>query len=195
MKKVILLFLAITLFFALASTGSYATQSAQQQSPINNSSQQKVINYLVKEVRHQLITLPYYNLFDWLEGEVTADGIVTLRGYVVRASTKSDAEDRIKEIEGVEKVVNEIEVLPPSPADDHIRRQIYFALFNENSQLLPYMIQSVPPIHIIVKTGRVILKGVVATTMDSQLTEMKARNVPGTFEVKNELLVEKSSKK
>src|SRR4051794_22328714 len=70
---------------------------------------------LVRQVRHELATLPYYGVFDWLEFEAQPDGTVVLRGQVVRPSTKSDAEARLKQIEGVKNVSNEIEVLPPSP--------------------------------------------------------------------------------
>jgi osmotically-inducible protein OsmY len=146
---------------------------------------------LIKEIRHELVTLPYYDVFDWLEGEVRPDGTVVLRGEVVRPSTKSEAEARIKKIEGIERVINEIEVLPASPNDDRIRVAVYRALFNWNSPLFRYSHRSVPPIHIIVKNGRVTLKGVVVTEQDSQLAYLKARSVPGVFEVKNELRVEK----
>ena len=149
--------------------------------------------YLIKEVRHQLVMLPYYNLFDWLEGEVKPDGTVILRGQVVRPTTKSDAETSVREIEGVTKVVNEIEVLPLSPNDDRLRRALYRAIFNFNSPLFRYALQAVPPIHIIVKNGRATLKGIVASEADSQLAYTKARGVPGLFEVKNELRVEKRS--
>ena len=145
---------------------------------------------LIKEIRHELVTLPYYGLFDWLEGEIRGNGTVVLRGEVVRPSTKKDAESRVKGIEGVEQVVNDIEVLPVSPNDDRIRLAIYRALFNGNSILFRYAQRAVPPIHIIVKSGRVTLKGVVATQQESQFANIKARSVSGVFEVKNELKVE-----
>jgi len=147
---------------------------------------------LVDQIRRELVTLPFYDVFDWLEGEVRPDGTVVLRGQVVRPTTKSDAEARIKRIEGVEKVVNEIEVLPVSPNDDRLRIALYRAIYNYNSPLFRYATRAVPPIHIIVKNGRVTLKGVVATEMDSQLAYTTARGVPGAFEVANELRVENS---
>jgi hyperosmotically inducible periplasmic protein len=148
---------------------------------------------LIKEIRHELVTLPYYDAFDWLEGEVRPDGTVVLRGEVVRPTTKTEAEARVKDIEGIERVVNEIEVLPVSPNDDRIRMAVYRAIFNWDSPLFRYAHRSVPPIHIIVKNGRVTLKGVVATEQESQLAYMKARSVPGVFDVKNELRVEKEA--
>ena len=154
------------------------------------SENKRISKGLIKEIRHELVTLPYYGLFDWLEGEVRPDGTLVLRGEVVRPSTKKDAESRVKDIEGVESVVNEIEVLPLSPGDDRIRAAIYRALFNGNSPLFRYATRAVPPIHIIVKGGRVALKGVVATRQESQIAFIKARSVSGVFEVKNELRVE-----
>jgi len=145
---------------------------------------------IADEVRHQLVTLPYYGVFDWLEGEVLPDRTVTLRGAVVQPITKSDAEKRVKGLEGVTKVVNNIEVLPVSPLDDGIRRATYRAIYNFNSPLFQYAIRAVPPIHIIVKGGHVTLKGVVLNQMDKQLAETAARNVPDVFDVKNELAVE-----
>ena len=141
---------------------------------------------ILREIRHELITLPYYDVFDWLEGEVRPDGTVVLRGEVVHSTIKSEAEARVKRIEGVNRVINEIDVLPPSPNDDRLRIALYRALFNWDSPLFRYAHQAVPPIHIIVKNGR-------ATQQDAQLAFMKARSVPGLFDVKNELRVERAS--
>ena len=146
--------------------------------------------HIIKEVRHELVTLPYYGVFDWLEFEVTPDNTVVLRGQVVRPTTKSDAEARVKDIDGVSKVVNEIQVLPLSPNDNRLRNALYRAIYGSNSPLFRYAIQSVPPIHIVVGRGRATLKGVVATKADAQLAYMRARGVPGLFEVKNELQIE-----
>jgi hyperosmotically inducible protein len=145
---------------------------------------------IADEVQHQLVMMPYYGVFDWLEGEAHPDGTVTLRGYVTRPTTKSDAEARIRKLESVAKVVNEIEVLPLSPSDDAIRIAMYRAIFNYNSPLFRYATRAVPPIHIIVENGRVTLKGFVASEMDKQLAYTAARNVPGVFEVKDQLKVD-----
>lgn len=153
----------------------------------------KTVNYLASKVRHELVMLPYYNVFDWIEGEVKPNGTVTLRGQVVRPTTKSDAENRLEDIEGIAHVVNKIEVLPLSPFDDRIRRAVYVTLYGFNSPLFRYGRQSVPPIHIIVRNGRVTLKGVVASEGDRNLAYIKTRTVPGTFEVTNELKVEAKS--
>ena len=150
---------------------------------------------LVREVRHELVTLPYYGVFDWLQFEVQPDNTVVLRGQVVRPSTKSDAEANVKNLEGVSRVVNEIEVLPLSPQDDRSRRAVYRAIYSSNSPLFRYAVQSIPPIHIIVNRGRATLKGVVASKSDSQLAYIRARGVPGLFEVTNQLVVESEQPK
>src|SRR6267143_4289442 len=106
---------------------------------------------IIKEVRHELAMLPYYGVFDWLEFIVQPDNTVVLRGQVVRPTTKSDAEARVREIDGVSKVVNEIEVLPLSPQDDRLRRALYRKLYGQDSPLFRYAIQATPSIHIIVK--------------------------------------------
>jgi hyperosmotically inducible protein len=146
--------------------------------------------HIVKEVRHELATLPYYGVFDWLEFEVKPDNTVVLKGQVVRPTTKSDAEARVKDIPGVSKVINEIQVLPLSPDDDRLRVALYRALYNFDSPLFRYATQSVPPIHIIVDHGRATLKGVVDSKADAQLAYIRARSVPGLFDVKSELIVE-----
>lgn len=151
---------------------------------------------LADEVRHQLLMLPYYGVFDWLEGGIQPDGKVVLRGEVVKPATKSDAEARVRKIEGVRTVVNNIEVLPLSPNDERLRIALYRAIFNYNSPLFTkYALQAVPPIHIIVKNGHVTLKGIVDSDMDGQLAYTAVRGVPDIFEVTNELRVEGSAPK
>jgi hyperosmotically inducible protein len=145
---------------------------------------------VVRQVRHELATLPYYGVFDWLEFEVRPDNTVVLRGQVVRPTTKSDAEARVKEIDGVSKVINEIEVLPVSPQDDRLRIALYRKLYGFDSPLFRYATQAIPSIHIIVNHGRATLKGVVANAGDAQLAYLRARGVPGLFDVKSDLQIE-----
>jgi hyperosmotically inducible periplasmic protein len=151
----------------------------------NNSVAQKK---LVKEIRHELVTLPYYNVFDNLSFKV--DGYkVTLLGQVAKPTLKSDAERVVKGIEGVESVDNQIEVLPLSPNDDRIRMAVYRAIYG-NTSLQRYGLQAVPPIHIIVKNGQVSLEGVVANSGDKNIANIQASGVPGVFGVTNNLQVE-----
>ncbi|MEY2414616.1 MAG: hyperosmotically inducible periplasmic protein, partial [Acidobacteriaceae bacterium] len=118
----------------------------------------------------------------------------TLLGQVARPVLKSDAENSVKRIEGVERVVNNIEVLPTSPFDDRIRRDVYRAIYG-NDVLSQYSLRAVPPIHIIVKGGHVALEGVVARTMEKQVAGVQASSVPGVFSVENNLRVEQEEKK
>ncbi len=144
---------------------------------------------LVREVRHELVMLPYYDVFDNLSYRVDG-GTVTLLGQVSRPTLKSDAENVVKKIEGVEKVVNNIEVLPLSPNDDRIRRAVYRVIFGD-ATLSRYGFMAVPSIHIIVKNGNVTLEGVVANEGDKNIAGIRANGVSGVFSVKNNLTVEK----
>ncbi len=146
---------------------------------------------LEREVRRELVTLPYYNLFDHLAFRV--DGyVVTLMGKVTRPTLKSDAENVVKRIEGVEKVVNQIVVLPLSPSDDGLRLALYRAIYG-HSTLQTLAIRAVPPIHIIVENGNVTLEGVVANEMQKNIAGIQANGVSGVFSVKNNLQVEAKS--
>jgi hyperosmotically inducible periplasmic protein len=149
------------------------------------------VRRLVREVRHELNLLPYYGVFDNLGFKVEPGGKVTLLGQVRKPTLKSDAERAVKGVEGVDTVDNQLEVLPLSPNDDRIRMRVYRAVYR--SALERYAIQAVPPIHIIVKNGNVTLEGVVASQMDKNLANIKARGVPGVFKVTNNLRVESPS--
>lgn len=168
-----------------------AAYSAQLKSPQSRAERQTAA--LKKEVRHQLVTMPYYSVFDWLEAQVTPDGKVTLMGYVTQPTVKSDAESRVKRLEAATGVVNKIEVLPLSTFDDQLRISLYRAVYG-SEPLFKYALQAVGPIHIIVKNGHVTLKGIVASQSDSQLAYMAANSVPGVFDVKNELQIEEKRK-
>jgi hyperosmotically inducible protein len=144
---------------------------------------------LEKEVRHELVLLPFYGVFDNLAFKVEG-GKVTLLGQVSQPVLKTDAERAVKGIEGVESVDNRLEVLPLSPNDDRIRRAVYGAIYG-TAGLDRYALQAVPPIHIIVKNGNVALEGVVATEADKNLAGIKAKSVSGVFSVVNNLRTEK----
>jgi hyperosmotically inducible periplasmic protein len=142
----------------------------------------------VREIRHELVMLPYYGVFDNLAYKV--DGYnVTLMGQVTRPTLKSDAERVVKDIEGVQKVTNNIEVLPLSPNDDNIRRAAFRSIYGHTA-LNRYAFGAVPPIHIIVKNGQITLEGVVANEADKNIANIQANSVPGAFGVKNNLRVE-----
>ena len=184
MKKLLvsLVFGAIVSLPLIAQNNSDTAHSGSAMS-------QRGMERIQEEVRHNLVLLPYYGVFDNLAYKVGPDGTVTLLGQVANPTLKSDAENVVKKIEGVEKVDNKIEVLPVSPSDDRIRRATYRAIYG-NTALNRYAFQAVPPIHIIVKSGHVTLVGVVASAMDKQIAGTQANSVPGVFSVDNNLQVE-----
>lgn len=147
------------------------------------SGQQRTMDKVQKE----LVTLPYYGVFDNLEYKVDGD-TVTLYGQVRNPITRHDAERRVARIEGVDHVINKIEVLPVSGFDDSIRARAYRAVFRSGS-LYRYAMGANPSVHIVVKNGHVTIEGVVSSQMDSQLAYMAARGVPGVFSVTNNLRV------
>jgi len=181
---------ALVIFFTISVFASGVTCNAFGASTTKANPQGALSARVIRQVRHELVTLPYYGVFDWLQFEVRSDNTVVLRGEVVKPTTKSDAEARVKDVDGVSKVVNEIEILPLSPQDDRLRRAVYRKLYGYDSPLFRYAVQSIPSIHIIIKNGHATLKGVVANKGDAQLAYMRARSVPGLFNVKTELQLE-----
>lgn len=171
------------LISAVAVAGGLIATSATA-----NQTYPRIDDRVSRSVFHELVTLPYYGVFDQLGFEMD-QGTVTLRGQVRRPTLKRDAEAAVKRVRGVEQVVNEIEVLPLSPGDDRIRMATYRAIYGHDT-LQRYAIQAVPPIHIIVKNGRVTLVGWVGSKMDKTVATMQARSVSGVFEVTDQLQVE-----
>lgn len=166
--------------------------AARPQEEKKQRSEAKYREKLAKEVRHQLVMLPWYSVFDNLAYQVDGDK-VTIVGQVTRPTLKSDAEAAVKSIEGVASVMNKIEVLPLSPMDDQLRRALFRAIYGE-SGLPRYSVQAVPSIHIIVKNGNVTLEGVVDNESDKNLANLRANQVPNVFSVKNNLVVAGDSK-
>lgn len=142
---------------------------------------------ITREVRHELVMLPYYGVFDNLAYKVDG-GTVTLLGQVTNPVLKSDAEHAVKGIEGVNKVVNQIQVLPLSSMDNQTRIAEYRAIYGF-AGLDRYAMQAVPSIHIIVDNGKVTLVGVVDSQADKELAGVRANTVAGVFSVTNNLTV------
>lgn len=173
MKAVGVSLLLLTALSAVAQDRGQATAKSQDR--------------VTREVRHELLMLPYFGVFDNIAFKV--DGTtVTLLGQVVRPSLKSDAENSVKHIEGVEKVDNQIEVLPPAPLDDRIRLQLFRAIY-QYPGLDKYELGVQKPIRIIVKSGHVTLEGVVDSEGDKNMVGIRANGVPGIFSVTNNLQI------
>ena len=177
MKRGLILILLIAL-------GALSVAQDKQREPSARAQER-----IVREVRHEILMLPYFGVFDNIAYKV--DGYnVTLYGQVVRPVLRSDAENAVKHIEGVEKVDNQIEVLPPSPMDDRLRLQLFRAIYGYPA-LQKYELGVQKPIRIIVKNGHVTLDGVVDSEADKNLAGLRANGVPGTFSVTNNLQVQK----
>jgi hyperosmotically inducible protein len=153
-----------------------------------HASATQTLSRIEDRVRHELVTLPYLNAFDDISFRVDG-GAVTLFGAVTQPWLKSDAERAVKHIEGVERVDNEVEVLPLSRFDEQIRLREYRAIFGY-TPLQHYGMGVLPSIRIIVKNGNVTLAGVVSSEADRNLAYVRANAVPGVFSVRNELQVE-----
>lgn len=164
---------------ALASSTAISGVKAQRERPPSPR--------VLERIRKELATLPYYGVFDNLSFKLRGDTI-TLYGHVLRPTTKKDAERRVSRLEGIDRVINNIQVLPLSSFDDSIRRRTYRAVFGTAS-LYRYALGANPSIHIIVNRGHVTLEGVVDNKTDSQLAYTAARGVSGVFSVTNNLRI------
>lgn len=173
----------IALFALFAITVSAALGASV---PTNEQSLNR--EQIAKKVRRELVTLPYYGVFDNLAYKIEGP-TVTLYGQVYRPTTRADAERRISKIKGIERVINNIEVLPLSSFDDSVRARTFRALVRTGG-LDRYMRGANPSIHIIVNRGQVSLEGVVSGKGDKQLAYFAARGVTGAFSVTNNLRVE-----
>lgn len=162
-----------------------STMASSQGAPASDRANDRI----ARETRHEIITLPYFDVFDNIEFRV--DGYnVTLMGQVTRPTLRSDAESAVKGIEGVESVSNQIEVLPLSPNDDRLRVALYRAIYGFSS-LQRYALPVIKPIRIIVKNGQLTLEGIVNTEADKNVVKLRANGVHGVFSVTNNLRVEK----
>ena len=194
-RKLVFLFVTLILFanptFGVAQNSAPSSMQREQAAPVQRDqpsarSQERI----QKEVRHELLMLPWFGVFDNISFKV--DGYnVTLYGQVVRPSLKSDAENVVKHIEGVEHVDNKIEVLPPSPMDDRLRIQLFHAIYGYEP-LQKYALGVQKPIRIIVRNGHVTLEGVVDNEADKNAAGIRANGVPGIFSVTNNLQVVRS---
>jgi hyperosmotically inducible periplasmic protein len=178
------------LSFAVLLLGvvSLEAQSSKDRIGTPAGSGNRAQDRITREVRHELVMLPYYGVFDNLTYRVDGSA-VTLMGQVTRPTLKSDAGNVVKGVEGVERVDNKIQVLPLSSMDDGLRLALYRAIYGHPG-LDRYSLQAVPPIHIVVENGKVTLEGVVANQSDKDMAGIRANGVSGVFSVVNNLRVE-----
>lgn len=176
----------LVLPFFIATLATPLTLIAQRQRPIPARAEERI----TREVRHEILMLPYYNVFDEIAFKVEGYN-VTLMGAVTNPTVKSSAGNVVKRIEGVERVDNQIEVLPVSTMDDQLRLRLFRAIYGYPA-LQRYDLSVQKPIRIIVKNGNVTLEGVVDNQADKNMVNIRANSVPGVFSVKNNLRVVKS---
>lgn len=174
---------------AVAGTAQQPNSSSEQKKAYSPRAQERII----REVRHEILMLPYYGgAFDHIAFRLNGYDVV-LTGHVVQATLKHDAEKAVRHIEGVERVINNIEILPPSPGDDRIRRAAFRAIYGYGP-LQHYGVGSNRAILIIVNRGHITLEGVVISKADKNMAGIRANGVPGAFSVTNNLLVEHNGK-
>lgn len=180
----------LTICFVLVLfLGGTVIATSQKNSPTApQKGTERYEQWLHNEVRHQLMLLPWYTVFDDLEYSVSGY-TVTLRGAVVNPTLKSEAANVVKRIEGVESVNNQIQILPDSPMDNQIRRAEYRKIYSQPS-LSRYGIGNLQSIHILVNNGHVTLTGYVDSQPDKDVANIQANSVPNVFSVKNNLVVQ-----
>jgi hyperosmotically inducible protein len=169
----------------LAVMGLPSVLCAQAQRP----APPQAVDRIAKEVRHEILMLPYYGVFDDIKYSVNGYDVI-LTGQVTNPTLKQDAGNVVKRIEGVEKVDNQVEVLPPSTMDDGLRLRLYRAIYGF-AALEKYAMPVIKPIRIIVKSGNATLEGVVDSQADKDMAGLRANTVSGIFSVTNNLVVAK----
>jgi hyperosmotically inducible periplasmic protein len=183
-----ILIFAMSLGFSLTRSFAAAPASNRDQSPSGTRNSEA---WLADQVRHQLVMLPWYSVFDNLEYSVQGSKVI-LAGQVVRPVLKDEAASVVKHIEGVQEVDNQIEVLPVSNFDDQIRRAELREIYSFPS-LQRYAWGTIPGIHIIVNNGHVTLEGAVDNQADKDVAGLRANSVPNVFSVINNLRVQEAS--
>ncbi len=176
----------MAVFLAIAPLGAFAKDKDHNDAFMPGSPSE---SDLAREVRHKLVLMPYYGVFDDIAFSVNGT-TVTLMGAVTQPFLKDDAGKSAKSVKGVTQVVNNIEVLPLSPMDDQIRRAVFQAIYRQAGIDIRYGYRAVPSIHILVKNGHVVLEGFVANQMDKILIQMAANHVPNVFSVTDDLQIE-----
>lgn len=178
----------LSMLFAFTLLGAAIPSQAKTNQPAPNGSNHEA--WLSNQVRHTLVMLPYYSVFDNLEYRIDGNN-VTLMGQVLFPNNKEDVEKAVKRIESVQSINNQIQDLPIDSMDQQIRRAEFRAIYGAPGMDI-YVIRSVQPIHIIVNNGHVTLEGVVANQRDKDVAGLYANRVPNVFSVTNNLRVEQS---
>lgn len=193
-NKAVLLTVGFVALLNLFNVSSVSAQSLRARVVSNNTPAATVVktekkNDLSYEVRYRLLTMQGYTVFDWLEARTNSNGEVTLHGQATSQAIKAKAEQIVAGISDVKKINNQIEVLPTSDTDINLRKQLYRAVYNQNTILSRYAMVNAPTIHIVVKNGSVELRGNVDNSTDSEMAFVAANAVPKVSRVMNNLMV------
>ena len=140
---------------------------------------------LFQRVQEQVLRYSFFTVFDDVSAEIAQNGHVVLTGHVLGAHKTGDIGKRVKSVDGVTKVTNNIHVLPASQLDDQLRYLIARVIY-DNPHFWHYLNRNNPTIHIVVKRGHVTLTGVVDTEIDRTLAGTLATQFDA-FSVTNEL--------
>lgn len=167
---------------------SFVDVDAQGFSDDGNTAQQQI----EKKIFKKIVTMPDYGVFDNIKFQLDGN-TVTLTGQVYNLIIRSRAENTVKKIDGVERVINKIENLPTSGFDNRIRRQTVRS-FSNTGGISRYLVGPRPSMRIIVDNGHLTLEGFVTNQSDSKLANILAKSIPGTFTVTNNLIVTKDRK-
>ncbi len=169
-------------------SGSAPSQSQMSSENLSPQAQAKMI----KKIQSAIIKLPYFGVYDNIAFELRGRTVILLGSVTSEhAQTKQDAERAVQKVEGVDKVVNNIQVLSPGPIDDRIRREVYRAIYSYGPLFKYSNDKNNPPIRIIVQSARVTLEGAVDSEADKNLCTLRVNQVPGVISVTNNLRVVK----
>jgi hyperosmotically inducible protein len=180
MKALIKYVFMIAAFFAMAGTAANAQSFVGGKRPAG-------MRAVEDKIFHEILMLPNYGLFDHITYQMDGNTVI-LGGDVYSLGTRKGAENRVKRIPGVQRVVNNIRELPPSPSDDRIRRELVRQIARTGG-LYRYLQGPNPSVRLIVDNGRVSLEGYVSNRSDANLMNIAANGIFGVFNVQNNLIV------
>lgn len=189
---------ALVLAFGLGFSGNSIAKTTMTRPEVVSQSKQQLRPKptkasIARAVQRNLVEVPWYGIFDNLEYKVEGATVI-VSGQVLFPVTKQSVTDAVKGIRGVERVINHVQEESNSPIDNQLRVMVYHALFSHGSPLFYGSLGVNPGIHIIVNNGRVTLDGVVNDKLEKEYAYTRARSVPGTISVTNNLRIEGKSK-
>ena len=142
---------------------------------------------MFRAVQKQVLQYPHFTIFDNVNVQVDG-GAVKLTGKVTFDYKRDDLERRVRQVAGVQRIDNQLQVLPVSQFDDELRVGLAQAIYS-NPAFRAFASMVNPPIHIIVENGHVTLDGVVLNEVDRAIARSIAAGFP-SFSFTNGLKTE-----